>query len=665
MPATFASEPFLDRMVNDGHADVTIRVRGKLPNDPRSYDWRNVYTPISESSGIHRTTLTVRERGEEPAYPPVFPWYLLGAWYGTAGNPQAGTQSRIPLIGETIPPYGMVKPYNKSFAPIQVDWSTGRVAVIGEFIASRGSDVNWFTYSLNRIEPGQLGNPDFESPFNFYDLAGDNDGFPELEVRIERMNQDDPYNDEPQLWRGRPYQAVRYSWDQSNTQNWSYKLGLLGQQGIDTTVSFPEFALTTIPYTALPNWVTQHRWDLATFAATDQPFWTTEGIYLGDFGRQLRDHFYTGGSPEVTDPETMMESGWRLDYNFHYGRQPWLTYNPVDHELHLLAAQGGIWQFDDHRELRFLNSSGGDAFDGWQLWDDDALKAQLYRLPGGLLFSDATTTLYHAAEIPTESFRTLPPTTTEEWKTLGDRLTANQRSFAPGDLRAMFDQFGGTATEIVGGPLRDFRHTPNGVRFAVDADTRRDLRSIAKLIGARPEPGLQVLSLGPNGWSVERGTIALPVPVIEVATARTLASTVARVTVENPGTMDLTDAVMDVEATSPEGDVALIAVDEPVAADGGGHVTLDVLWAPTSQGSWTIEARIYRDVINEWSSERPLLVTASAEIDVAGAPPIGTIDAERKGWIGAAPTWPLVPLGCAVLVAAMAGSVLRFSRPTG
>jgi hypothetical protein len=110
---------------------------------------------------------------------------------------------------------------------------------------------------------------------------------------------------------------------------------------------------------------------------------------------------------------------------------------------------------------------------------------------------------------------------------------------------------------------------------------------------------------------------------------------------------------------------ALIAVDELITADGGGHVTLDVPWAPTGPGSWTIEARIYRDVINEWSGERPLLVTGSTKIDVAGVPTVGTNDAERMGWTGAARTWPLIPLGCAVLVAAMAGTVLRFSRPTG
>ena len=244
----------------------------------------------------------VRERGQEPAYPPVFPWYLLGAWYGTAGNPAGrhALEDSPYRRNHSAVRHGQAVQQELRARPSRLEYGTH--CHIGEFIASRGSDVNWFTYSLNRIEPGQLSNPDFESPFNFYDLAGDNDGIPELEVRIERMNQDDPFNDESQLWRGRPYQAVRYSWDQTNTQKWSYKLGLLGQQGIDTTVSFPEFALTTIPYTALPNWVTQHRWDLATFAATDQTVLDDRRHLPRRFRRQLRDHYYTGGSPEADRP---------------------------------------------------------------------------------------------------------------------------------------------------------------------------------------------------------------------------------------------------------------------------------------------------------------------------------------------------------------------------
>jgi hypothetical protein len=662
--ASFSAEVFEDAMRNDGHPDVSIVVRGPRGGDPRSYDWRNVYTPMPESSGILRTTLMVREQGLEPSFPPVFPWYFLGAWYGTAADPANATLSKIPLVGTNIPPYGMVKPYNQSFPPIQVDWSLGRIKVIGELVTSRGSDVNWFTYSLRRVEPGLTTDPNFESPFSYYDLAGDQDGIPELQVRAARMSPDDPFTEEPQYWAGRPYQFIRYSWDQTNSEQWSYKLGLLGQQQIDTTVAFPEFTLRTIPYDQFPTWVTEHRWDVATFVAAEKKVWTTEGIYDGDFSRQIRDYYYTGANPESGNLDDLIESGMRQDYSLHFEDQPWLIFNPVDRQLHLLDAQGGLWKIDDRRQLRYLNLGRGEAFDGWQLWEDDGIKAQLYRVPGGLIYSNDTVTLYRQVDIPTEVFRTLPPTTTEEWKTLGNRLMASQRSFAPADLRAMFDQFGGKATQVVGGPLRDFRDTPTGVRFAVDADTHRDLRSIGKLIGARPDPGFQLLSLGRDGWSVERGTVALPVPVIAVATARALAGTVARVTVENPGTMDLTDAVMDIEATSPEGDVALIAADEPIAADGRGHVTLDVPWAPTGQGSWTIEARVYRDVINEWSGERPLLVTGSAKIDVAAAPTVGTIDAERKGWIGAASTWPLVPLGCAILVAAVAATVLRFSRPT-
>jgi hypothetical protein len=663
--AAFGSGPYLERMSNDGHTDAVIRVRGPSGSDPRAYDWRNIYTPISESSAILRTTLMVRESGTEPAFAPVFPWYLLGAWYGTAADPQYRGLSKIPLVEGSIPPYDIVKPYGESFAPIQVDWSVGKINTIGEFVASRGSEDNWFIYSTNRIEPDQISNPDFEDPFMFYDLAQDDDGMPELQVRNQSINEDDPLADEAMLWRGRPYQQIRYSWDQDNTGNWSYKVGVMGQHFLDRIIHLTGLSFYGISYAEFPQWVVKNKWDIATFVAAERRYWTSEGIYEGDFSRQMRDQYYSGANPVPGDLEDGIDVGLRLDYNLHLGNQPWLTFNSIDRQLHLRNATNGIWKIDDRRQLRYLNLAGGNSFDGWQLWEDARLISQLYRIPGGVLYSDDTVTLARKIDVPVEIFRTLPPTTTGEWKTLGERLAASRRAFAPGDLRAMFEQFGGKATRVAAGPLRDFRDTPTGVRFAVDASTRRDLRSIAKLIGARSEPGLQVLSLGPDGWSVERGTIALPVPVIGVTAARALAGTVARVTVENPGTMDLTDAVMDVEATSPEGDVALIAVDEPIAADGGSHVILDVPWTPTGPGSWTIEARIYRDVINEWSGERPLLVTSSAKIDVAGVPTVGMIDADRMGWNGAAPTWPLVPLGCAVLVAAVAGTVLRFSRPTG
>ena len=156
------------------------------------------------------------------------------------------------MIGTGIPPYGMVKPYNQSFPPIQVDWSIGRLQMLGEFVASRGSDVNWFTYSFHRVEPGLTADPNFESPFTFYDLAGDDDGIPELAGSCSfACRPTTPSQKSRNIGLGARIKLIRYSWDQTNSQQWSYKLGLLGQQQIDTTVSFPEFTLRTIPYDQL------------------------------------------------------------------------------------------------------------------------------------------------------------------------------------------------------------------------------------------------------------------------------------------------------------------------------------------------------------------------------------------------------------------------------
>ena len=133
---------------------------------------------------------------------------------------------------------------------------------------------------------------------------------------------------------------IRYSWDQTNSKQWSYKLGLLGQHQIDTTVTFPEFTLRTIPYDQLPTWVTEHRWDIAMFVAAEQKVWTTEGIYDGDFSRQIRDYYYTGANPESGNLDDLIESGMRQDYSLHFEDQPWLTFNPVDRQLHLLKRRG-------------------------------------------------------------------------------------------------------------------------------------------------------------------------------------------------------------------------------------------------------------------------------------------------------------------------------------
>ncbi|HEY8446131.1 MAG TPA: hypothetical protein VIL01_03420 [Thermomicrobiales bacterium] len=638
--ATFGDSVFRDRMANDGVADVVIRVRGPRPDDPRSFDWRNVYTPVPSSSGIYRTTLMVRERGLEPAFAPSFPWYLLG------------------------PPAGFVKPLGKSFPPIQVNPDDGRLTTIGEFVASRGSDQNWFTYSLLRVEPGSTIEPNFESPFAYYDLAQDQDGVPELQVRVERYIQDDPYHPSALWSRGSPLQAIRYSWDQWNTRNWTFKLALLGQHSIEDKVPFPEFTLQTIPYDIYPAWVTGRSWDIVTFVAAEEPLWTSEGIYAWDFSRGLRDSYYSGASESSGGFGESIQRGLRGDYSLHLASQPWLTFNPIDRQLHLARAEGGVWTIDERRQVRYFNDGGGEAYDGWQLWEDGQLAAQLYRVPGGLLYSDDDETLYLRAEIPHELFRVLPPTNHEEWQRLGEQLRAFQRDFAPGNLRAWFDQFGGTPVRVAFGPLTDFRRDADGVRFVVAVSDAHTQDLLANLTGARPNLGSQVVELADGRWRLEPASFALPQVTISAEQAAALRTGSVRVTIENPSNIDLVGATIEVQAIAADGDTRAGLADEDLDVEAGARQVLDLDWSPHAPGFWRVEAAIYRSGVDARTGERVILSRQERVVQVQPPPTIAGAEAARLGGTGDSTGRFVAIVGLVVVATTAAGIALRESRQT-
>src|SRR5688500_4421176 len=55
--AAVGSVNYSDAVANDGIAAVSVRVRGPRVDDPRSYDWRSIYSPVPSSTGIIRTEL--------------------------------------------------------------------------------------------------------------------------------------------------------------------------------------------------------------------------------------------------------------------------------------------------------------------------------------------------------------------------------------------------------------------------------------------------------------------------------------------------------------------------------------------------------------------------------------------------------------------------------
>jgi hypothetical protein len=591
--ATFTGERYQTAVKNDGKSDVVIRVRGPHDGDSRSYDWRNVYAPVPASWGIYRTTLMVREQGQEPPFQPVFPWYLLGGTYGSMSDYGEGTLPTLPLIGAGDHPYGIVKPYGQSFPPIQVNWQAGRIAYIGEFVASRGSDTNWFTYSIKRVEPGKVTEPNFESPFAYYDLAADNDSVPELSVRAERIVADDHYV--PPQWRGRIYQQIRYSWEQQQGQGWSYKLGLLGRNPIDGQVQFPEFSLQTVPYEQFPTWVTTHSWDIATFAAVERGWYdSTEGVYSWDPSGALRDQYYAGGSPP-SNAFKSIDYGVRGEYSLHSGTQPYLYFSPVDARLHLAGASQGLYNVDGNRRVVYQSLAGDGFIDSWQVFDGDQAVAQLVQRPGALLYAgDGRVTLLKA-DVPKETFRTLPPTSHDEWVTLGQQLDAHKRNLTGDDLGAMFGQFSGQRLALSGGALSDLRMTDTGFRFILDLQPGFSPGNFP--VSGITEPGRYVLDYDDTTGRFTAQPSSPPALSIEAvdAAARPTAFEPVRVsiTLANGGLEDAQTVPLIVTATR-SGSSPRAITQQTVDLLGPEQKVVPVSWTPPGPGDWMVTARLYQ-----------------------------------------------------------------------
>lgn len=605
--AAFGSEAYVGAMKNDGNVDVVVRVRGPKDGDPRSYDWRNVELPIPKSDAILRTTLSVRENGQEPGFAPRFPWYLLGE------------------------PVGMVKPYGESFPPIQVDWAQAKIVILGEFVASRGSDVNWFTYSLLPIEPDAITEPDFESPFAFYDLADDHDSVPELEVRVVRVVPNDPILGVP-YGPDEPNQLVRYSWDQDNTQNWSFKLGLLGRQSVEELVPFSGFTLRTIPYSDVPTWVTSHQWDIATFVAVEGKLWTSEGIYDWDGPPGMTDGYYSGISgPAAINQQIAV--GRRGEYALSLHSQPWLYFSSVDHQLHLAGAEAGVWNIDDHSQIRYINSNGGDDFDGWQRWEDGRITAQLYLVPGGLLYSDSGGTWLKSVDVALELFRSLPPATHSEWQQLGQQIGENRRDFGAGDLRAMFDQFAGTPQPVADGALSDFDRSPDSVSFVVDVDEAA-AGALAALTGSNPGIGLRRVTLQKGSVAVAPLTYSAPIITITATPKGEFETIPIQVDISNPGSFDIADATLEIRATTSDGKDGVTLTAASIDVPGNGSQSQTVNWAPGRPGDWIISASLQRRGRNERTEQAVVLQQQTVKVEVKSAPPIPDRLAGKLGSAG-------------------------------
>ena len=473
---------------------------------------------------------------------------------------------------------------------VSIDWETS--SINGFVLPGYPVEAGYWINSESSIEEGQVNDSSFETPHAWYDLAGDQDGIPELNIRLF-------------MPIGQSRQEIRYSWNQLNSAKlvWDYKLGMMGNNPIDETVDLHNFSLRMIPYERLPYWVNEHEWELTTFVAREgEPRESSEGIYawtpwsgadptspdnpsVEAYDAALS---YVTGADLVPPYQYFNEiwEGFRGEYNFARPQKPILYFSPVDHRLHLKGAEHGLLNLGNTQYVMYDNKDGDDYLDQWSFIETGEIQRQLYVAKSHLIYSGENDMLLKRADIAPSLFETLPPRSHKEWLELGLNLEEYKRELAPDDFKGMVLQFDGPETQIEGATMKDFRFTKGGFRFVLELQPGFRVNGSEALNWNRLPPGAYVVTYN-HSMSIE--PLTPPAPSASLIDAHPIQLKLGHipVTLRNDGLEDLSDVELQLWATSPEGNTSLV-ITQTVTLLAQTTITSALEWAPTTAGEWTL-----------------------------------------------------------------------------
>jgi hypothetical protein len=615
---TFAGVGDLARQTRDGILDSTIQVHDTDRDGLPDYELRQARLTL-RGSGI-KTELIVNTADDE--HPLSEDWIF---W---------------PYLG---PPVDHIKPIGASPPPIQVDWSQSRLMDLAEFVASRGNESNWFIYSMSRFGEGEGTFADMENPFAFYDMAADGDGVPELSVRSEYYDRNDPSFESGRF--SQPIESIRYSWDQDNDGMWDYKVDVTGRHEITTTVDFSTFTVHTVPYTEFPTWVVGQRWDTGTLVAVEgDPYSSSEGIYEGFF-RQWRDEYVTGWSDtaELATAEEV-RIGLRQEYTPELGHQPELYLSAVDHKLHLRNAWAGVWNIDDRQRIRYGDLDGDGILDRWMLTvasgrSPEKVVKEVYVGGGLAIYHDAARLRLVRAEPILALFGGLPPANHEDWLELEAALKLEAPGFAPTDLMSMIEQFTGPTTDVEAATLSGLGLAADGLHFVVSLAPGFRVTEDANGVGlAELQPGSYLVSydgefrhqpLAPPHLDMTASSLAFDSQPTQAAW------TTVRATVRNSGQQDVASIPLRLLATRGNAPPQILA-EEQVFVPGGGELVVEGNWRPQLPGAWTVWVEADASAADPLGTEIGELAQREVEVhpaaDVSMLRPAGPYDGVRLSW---------------------------------
>lgn len=497
---------------------------------------------------------------------------------------------------------------------VLMDWQSS--AIQGFVLPGYPVEEGYWINSQSSISDAQVNEVSYEAPHAWYDLAEDQDGVPELNIRLF----------EP---LGEARYEIRYSWNQTNTDDlvWDYKLGLLGNHPIDDTINLQNFRLQMIPYEELPQWVIEHEWELTTFVAREgEARRSSEGIYawtpwngadpLSPENPGMESHraalSYVRGESVFPPYDYFNEiwEGFRGEYNLARPLRPLLYFSSIDHRLHLKGAEYGLLNLGNGRYVTYNNRDGDDYFEEWVFSETGEVRRKLYTSKDYLLYSneDKGEVLLKKSAIAPSTFETLPPHGHKEWLELGEKLEKYKQELAPDDFEGMIRQFDGLETHIQGASLKDFRSTQDGFRFILELQPGFRVSTSEAPNWNHLQPGSYVVT-----YNESMNILPITPPVLSESLITTtldqLEQNAIRVVLRNDGLEDINEATLELWATSPDGITSVIAT-QTVQLLAGEPITPTLLWTPDASGTWILTPKI-RQPNGYLSSGDPLSVTVA------------------------------------------------------
>ncbi len=565
----------------DGGVDWELEVVDVDGDGIADYQLQRLLALSPPDVNIFRSTLYVNRRPRPPEpYPDALFWPLL---VGKHNYEAYNYFDRPPVV--------------------TVDWGRAQIDRVG--ILGYPTEQGYHINSWTRWQREEVNYANFENPMAYYDLAGDADGRPELMVRFEVFAAGDSTFSQEVARRGgltRPVVQADYSWDQNNDGRWDYEISVAGFHPVTDVVAFLDFAVRTVPYEEIPDWVTSRYWAVATFVAAERGgYWSTEGIGDWNVNRGFRDGQLVEPSGLrdlyltnlIEEPPLAnyadIRRGMRGEYATEPVGRPMLYWSPVDGRLHLLGAQGGVWNVDEQARVRYADRNRDGYLDQWEYVAPDGRVRQLNVLPGFLLYSGDGEVVLKRADVALVAFTVLPPRNFVEWQALQERLNQQPAPVSADDLRGILARWEGPETRLIGASVQDLQVTGRGFRFVLNVGPGAQVAS-GLVEGFMPPsaPGAYRVIWEEGRWSVRPLTpAALGLVSLEVGTVREGEVATIRALLRNFGLEDARQIPLCARLEGPRGARLVLTSTLSVLP---GEAEREMLWGwrPSTAGTWNV-----------------------------------------------------------------------------